>query len=177
VARPPKELKGFAKVELQPGETKTVSIPLNARAFSFWHPGHKQWVTEDGEFNILVGASSADIRLQATVTLQSTSNLPCLLNRESTVREWSTDPRGKLVFMPLYEQFAGSMQQALGGGEGTDGEEPGGIGMDMMTFIMDLPLLSLLHFRDADLPIPPEDIVDALLAQVAMMGQQETQAV
>jgi beta-glucosidase len=60
--RPVKELKGFAKVELQPGETKTVSIHLDFRAFAYYHPEHKQWITEDGDFDILIGASSADIR-------------------------------------------------------------------------------------------------------------------
>jgi beta-glucosidase len=171
--RPPKELKGFAKVHLEPGETKTVSISLNTRAFAFYHPGHRQWVTEDGEFEILVGASSADIRQVATLTLQSTSNMPSLLNRESTVREWTNDPFGKQVFLPLYEQVAASMAGALGGGEGTG--DSAAIGMDMTGFIMDLPLLSLLYFRDSDLPIPPEDIVDAMLAQVAMIAAPATQ--
>jgi beta-glucosidase len=171
--RPPKELKGFAKVHLEPGETKTVSISLNTRAFAFYHPGHRQWVTEDGEFEILVGASSADIRQVATLTLQSTSNMPSLLNRESTVREWTNDPFGKQVFMPLYEQVAASMAGALGGGEGTG--DSAAIGMDMTGFIMDLPLLSLLYFRDSDLPIPPEDIVDAMLAQVAMIAAPAAQ--
>ncbi|MFN8464987.1 MAG: glycoside hydrolase family 3 C-terminal domain-containing protein [Caldilineaceae bacterium] len=167
LARPLKELKGFAKVALAPGETKTVSIPLNARAFAFYHPAHRQWITEDGEFDILVGASSADIRLQASVTLKSTSNLPSLLNRESTVRDWINDPRGSLVFTPLYEQVKASMMSAFGGGEGTGGDA---IGMDMTGFIMEMPLLSLLQFRDDELPMPAEDIVDALLAQVAMAG-------
>ncbi len=62
LVRPPKELKGFAKVELQPGETSTVSIELDFRAFAYYHPEYKQWITEDGEFDILIGASSADIR-------------------------------------------------------------------------------------------------------------------
>jgi beta-glucosidase len=168
LARPPKELKGFAKVHLEPGETKTVVVPLNTRAFAFYHPGHHQWVTEDGEFEILVGASSADIRQQATLTVESTSNVPSLLNRESTVREWTNDKYGKQVFMPLYEQVAAGMMSAMGGGEGAG--EGAAIGMDMSGFIMDLPLLSLLYFRDGDLPIPPEDIVDALLAQVAMVA-------
>ena len=172
LVRPPKELKGFAKVELQPGETKTVSVPLNTRAFAFYHPGHSQWITEDGQFDILVGASSADIRQRATVTLQSTSNLPSLLNRESTVRDWTADPRGKQVFVPLYEQVIEGLNSSFGGGEGTDGDA---IGMDMSGFILDMPLLSLLHFRDNELPMPAEEIVDALLAQVAMMGQQEIQ--
>lgn len=167
LARPPKELKGFVKVALDPGETKTVSIPLNARAFAFYHPGHGQWITEDGEFDILVGASCVDIRLQATVTVKSTSDLPTLLNRESTVRDWMNDPRGKLVFMPLYEQVRAGLMSAFGGGEGTGGDA---IGMDMTGFIMEMPLLSLLQFRDDELPMPAEDIVDALLAQVAMAG-------
>ena len=87
LVRPPKELKGFAKVELQPGETKTVTIALDFRAFAFYHPGYEQWITEDGEFDILIGASAADIRCTGDVTLHSTLELPCLLNRESTVRE------------------------------------------------------------------------------------------
>lgn len=163
LSRPAKELKGFAKVELQPGETKTVSIPLDLRAFAFYHPGHRQWITEDGQFDILVGASSVDIRGQVTVTLRSTMQLPCLLNRESTVREWLADPRGKLVFAPLYDQVAASILQGMGGGEGADAPS---IGMDMAGFIYEMPLLSLLHFSESVLPIAPEDIVDGLLAQV-----------
>ncbi|MBP7691622.1 MAG: glycoside hydrolase family 3 C-terminal domain-containing protein, partial [Anaerolineales bacterium] len=62
LARPPKELKGFAKVALQPGETKTVAIPLDFRAFAYYDPAYQQWVTEDGEFDLLIGASAADIR-------------------------------------------------------------------------------------------------------------------
>lgn len=92
LVRPPKELKGFAKVELQPGETKTVILTLDFRAFAYYHPAYQQWITEDGEFDILVGASSADIRCALTVMLQSTLELPCILNRESTLRDWMEDP-------------------------------------------------------------------------------------
>ena len=67
VARPEKELKGFAKVSLQPGETKSVTITLDRRAFAFWHDGEHAWVVESGAFELLIGSSSADIRAQATV--------------------------------------------------------------------------------------------------------------
>lgn len=60
--RPPKELKGFAKVELQPGESQVVTFTLDQRALSFYDPHKKQWVAEPGEFEILIGASSRDIR-------------------------------------------------------------------------------------------------------------------
>ena len=81
LVRPQKELKGFAKVELQPGETKTVSIQLDFRAFAYYHPEYKQWITEDGEFDILIAASAADIRHTLTVTLESTLQ-PALHSRQ-----------------------------------------------------------------------------------------------
>ena len=160
LVRPPKELKGFAKVELQPGETKTVTLTLDFRAFAYYHPAYKQWITEDGEFDILIGASSADIRCIQTVMLQSTLKIPCLLNRESTLRDWMEDPRGRLVFEPLFQQMVAPMQAAFGGGEGE------GVGMDPSGFLMDMPLLDILHFQEKALPTPPEDLVDGLLAQV-----------
>ncbi len=61
--RPPKELKGFTKVELQPGENREVSFTLDQRALSFYDPLRKGWVAEPGEFLVLVGSSSRDIRL------------------------------------------------------------------------------------------------------------------
>ena len=69
LARPPKELKGFAKLDLAPGESKVVSFSLDERALSFYDPYRKRWVAEPGEFKILVGASSRDIRLSGTFNL------------------------------------------------------------------------------------------------------------
>ena len=165
LVRPHKELKGFAKVELQPGETKTVTFPLDFRAFAYYHPGYGQWIAEEGEFDILIGASSADIRCTQTVTLQSTQELPSLLNRESTIREWMEDPRGKVVFGPMFQQIAEGMGQAMGGD--TDGSEM--IGIDIMTMLMDMPVLSILYFQEDALPAPPEQIVDGLLQQVKQL--------
>jgi beta-glucosidase len=61
--RPDKELKQFAKVELAPGEVKRVLLPLERRSFAFYDPAVNQWVVEPGDFDILVGSSSRDIRL------------------------------------------------------------------------------------------------------------------
>jgi beta-glucosidase len=69
--RPEKELKGFAKVHLQPGEEESVSIELNERAFAYYDTGLQDWHVEAGEFEILVGASSRDIRLTTTVEIAS----------------------------------------------------------------------------------------------------------
>jgi beta-glucosidase len=158
--RPPKELKGFAKVELQPGETKTVTVALDGRAFAFFHPGYGRWVVEDGEFDILVGASSADIRGAATVTVQSTAQLPSLLARMSTLRQWLDDPAGCVVIEPLYTQIKQGIQAAFGGS--ADAEED----TEIMQFLQEIPLPDLLEFQGDALPAAPEQIVDGLLRQV-----------
>ncbi|MGQ9779565.1 MAG: fibronectin type III-like domain-contianing protein, partial [Bacillota bacterium] len=67
--RPPKELKAFAKVALAPGESKTVEFTLDERAFAFYDPHRGRWTVEPGEFELLVGSSSRDIRTKATVEL------------------------------------------------------------------------------------------------------------
>jgi beta-glucosidase len=70
LVRPPKELKGFKKVALEPGESKVVKFSLDQRALSFYDPYQKQWVAEPGEFEVLAGSSSRDIRLKASFTLE-----------------------------------------------------------------------------------------------------------
>ena len=160
LVRPYKELKGFAKVALEPGESKTATFELDFRAFAFYHPGHGRWVTEDGDFDILIGASATDIRLKESVTLTSTLELPSLLDHESTVREWLEDPRGKEVFGPVFEEMTEQFSNAMGA-EGAEG-----IGMDMTGFLLDLPLLSVFHFQEEALPETPEALVEGLLEEV-----------
>lgn len=72
VFRPAQELKGFAKVQLQPGESKTVTIPLDDKAFRYWNTRTDSWEVEGGSYELRVGASSADIRLTAVVEVAGT---------------------------------------------------------------------------------------------------------
>jgi beta-glucosidase len=159
--RPPKELKGFAKIELQPGETKTVAIALDFRAFAYYNPAYKQWITEDGEFDILIGSSSADIHCTETVTLESSLTLPSVLDDESTVRDWLEDPKGKVVFGPTYEKMKQRMRGTFG-----DGASDQAIGMDMTGFMLEMPVLSLLQFQQKSWDRPVHEIVADLLRQV-----------
>ena len=69
VVRPLKELKGFEKVYLNPGQTKTVSMRLDETAFRFYNTYEHKFVVEPGEFTIKVGSSSADIRLSVSLTV------------------------------------------------------------------------------------------------------------
>jgi beta-glucosidase len=69
VARPAKELKGFTKVDLRPGEKKRVTVTLDARSLSYYDADAKQWRAEPGDFDILVGRSSEQIELRGKLTL------------------------------------------------------------------------------------------------------------
>lgn len=71
--RPLKELKGFSKVFLKPGEKRRLKVTLPANAFSFYDPARGGWVLEAGDFNVTVGASSRDMRLEGKVRLARTS--------------------------------------------------------------------------------------------------------
>jgi beta-glucosidase len=69
VSRPERELKGFEKVRLAPGETKHVTLKLDGRAFSYWDETAHKWTIDPGKFSILVGDSSENTPLKGDVTL------------------------------------------------------------------------------------------------------------
>jgi beta-glucosidase len=70
VERPGKELKGFAKVALKPGESKVVHHSIDQRALSFWNTASNDWKAEAGDFNIIIGPSSNQVALQQTFKYQ-----------------------------------------------------------------------------------------------------------
>ena len=70
MARPERELKAFEKIDLEPNQTKTVTFTLDQEAFWYFDVARNAWSTESGEFEILVGASSRDLRLKEAVTLE-----------------------------------------------------------------------------------------------------------
>ena len=72
VFRPAKELKGFAKVQLEAGESKTVTIPLDDKAFRYWNIKTDRWEVEGGSYQLLVGANVQDTRLTAEIALPGT---------------------------------------------------------------------------------------------------------
>jgi beta-glucosidase len=73
VPGPVKELKGFTKVSLRPGESRHVTVPLDARAFQYYDVNAKDWTTYPGRFEILVGPSSAQIALRSKLSLSGTA--------------------------------------------------------------------------------------------------------
>ncbi|RBY75801.1 beta-glucosidase [Geodermatophilus sp. TF02-6] len=105
VYRPEQELRAFARVALQPGESASVTLVLARRAFAFWHTPQGRWVVEGGTFGIRVGASSSDVRLEADVQL-SGDDLTPPLTVEATADAWLAHP-----------QAGPWLRQSLGDGE------------------------------------------------------------
>ena len=96
VARPEKELKAFVKVELVPKQTRTVTFPLDREAFWYFDVTRNTWATEPGDFEILVGASSRDIRLKESFTLVPAPRAS-RLHTGLTVQKLLDDPDGRAV--------------------------------------------------------------------------------
>lgn len=100
VARPVHELKGFAKVFLKAGESKTVTVDLDERAFVYWSEKFNDWHVEAGEYGIEVGTSSRDIAATVKVELDGDGKTQPL-TEWSTFGEWSNDPVGGKVVEAL----------------------------------------------------------------------------
>ena len=96
VARPKHELKGFTKVFLKAGESKTVTIDLDERAFAYWSEKYNDWHVEAGEYAIEVGVSSHDIADTVVVTLEGDGKSQPL-TEWSTYGEWEADPFGAKI--------------------------------------------------------------------------------
>lgn len=91
--RPDKELKGFEKISLEPGETKTVIMTLDHRSFAWYHTDLKDWYAASGKYDILIGASSRDIRLSESVQMNTSIRLPLKLDLNVTLEELASDDR------------------------------------------------------------------------------------
>lgn len=91
--RPLRELKGYEKVSLKPGETKTVNFVLDYRSFAWYHTGIKDWYAASGDYEILIGASSRDLRLSGNVRLTTQKLLPLKVHMNTTLGELLADER------------------------------------------------------------------------------------
>jgi beta-glucosidase len=118
VRRPARELRAFTKVSLEPGESRTVTLELDRRAFAHWDVREGGWVVAPGEYRVQVGMSCTDIVAERPVTLAGDEIVP-ELTMESSVAEWFEHPvagpqllAGLLATMPdgAAEMHAGMLQ-------------------------------------------------------------------
>ena len=168
VPRPVKELKGFAKVACAPGERATVRFTLDKRSFAYYEPRISDWYAESGEYEILIGASSRDIRAAAKVCLTSTQTVAKKYDRFVTMGEIMASPAARAVM----ERTMGGMQMPAPSEEEKrrllDEEDDTDVAMDYAAMGMDMPLCKVADMTEG---IWTEERMEEILA--ALNGEQK----
>ena len=152
VPRPVRELKGFDKVLLAPGETKTVSFTLCKRAFAYYNTDLSDWYVEDGVYGIEIGASSRDIRLEGEIKVTPVKPYIRPFNLDSSLGELFAYPAAAAVFAPMLAAF---------GGGADSGESM--MGISAMDMFKGMPLRSIVSFSGGAFS---EEMALGLLAQI-----------
>jgi len=145
VLRPVRELKEFAKVELQPGESKDVSFTLGKRAFAYWNTELGDWHVESGEFTIEVGQSSRQIDVSADVVVNSTVELKKEYTVNSIFMDLMADPKAVEVLKPMLDH----MKEAFAPSEDDTDTAKEAISDEMSFAMMQyMPLRCVFSFSD-----------------------------
>lgn len=105
IIRPIRELKGFEKVPLYPGETKTVSFKLSKRSFAYFNTEINDWHVESGEFIISIGKSSREIICNSKIFVESTVKIPIIYNDNTTIGDLLNNTETMMVLKPLLDKF------------------------------------------------------------------------
>jgi beta-glucosidase len=138
VARPPRELRAFAKVDLDAGQSETVTFRLQARDLSYWSTLAADWVLEAGAFTLAIGASSRDLRLSATIDVDGPA-LRVRLDAMASLQEWLADPDG-----------AALLREVVGADEA--GRPRGILGDDeLIALVGNFPISALVAFPGSGL--------------------------
>ena len=158
--RPVRELKGFRKVALEPGESREVTFTLDKRSFAYWNTQIHDWHVETGSFTIEAGGSVADLPLKASVKVESTVELPRHFDLDSIYMDILADPRGRAVFGPMIQKaFAafGSESEAASEAAGEAITEE--MSMAMINY---MPLRGALSFGGSI----SEEMIENMLSQI-----------
>ena len=153
VPRAVRELKGFEKVCLEPGETKTVEFTLCKRAFAYYNTDISDWYAEDGVYGIEIGASSRDIRLEGEIKVSPVKPYRRPFTLDSSL--------GELLSFPPAQAAMAPMLAAFGGGDVNDSDTV--MGISAMEMFKGMPLRSLVSFSGGAFP---EEAALGLLAML-----------
>ena len=145
--RPVRELKGFDKVYLRPGESRQVSFTLDQRSFALWNEQIHDWYAESGVYSVQAGASSRDIRLSADLRVECTRRLPRpRYDENSIMMDLMADPRARQII----KSYLAALQPPTATGE--QGEERSDAARDAITDEMNeameryVPLRTMVGF-------------------------------
>lgn len=162
VMRPTKELKGFAKVDLQPGEKAAVTLTLDKRSFAYYNVLLRDWHVESGQYEILIGRSSEDIALSDTLTVESTVKVKTKVDRSTLLADLMSDPDRAPVVQGLVQSFQSGMGVSMDSDSMKDamGEGTGEMFAEMMKY---MPLRAMVSFSQGAFT---DEMLDGLLAQL-----------
>jgi beta-glucosidase len=166
IVRPEKELKGFVKVELQPGEEKTVTYLLDKRSFAYYNVTLKDWHVETGDFEILIGKSSRDIVIKETIFVQSTVLVKKPVHRNSTI--------GDLMSDPILGQFAQELLASMNNNQqsSADLSDEGALNAELMAAMMRyMPLRAMVNFSQGAFS---EEMLKGMIDQFNDQLEKET---
>ena len=153
VIRPVKELKGFEKVSLAPGEEKLITFILSKRAFAYYNVNIKDWHVESGEFQILIGKSSQNLVLAETVNITSTNLIKHHYTGELTVGDVKNNPAAQQLIKTLIDGMGNASGEYLG--------------MDIDSVVSSIKLKNLNHMT---LGLISHEMIDELILK---MKQEE----
>ena len=145
VFRPVRELKGFDKVELQPGETKTVTFTLDKRSFAYWNTQIHDWYVESGVFDIQIAKNAEEVLLSAPVTVEGTAELPMHFDENSIIMDIMRKPKAAAIV----QQMASAVMGGLTGDAAQEQSEAAqeAVSDEMSQAMMAyMPLRSLISF-------------------------------
>jgi beta-glucosidase len=154
VDRPIRELKGFAKIALEPGEEKTASFTLDKRSFAYYDVTARDWVVESGEFTVELGASSRDIRLSAGIAVEGTTKVPLAFTRYSTIGDIMATEKGRAMF----GRMSAGLQDKNQGSTASLGDSDGGMVEAMRR---EMPLAMIVRFAGIS-----EERLEGMLAEL-----------
>lgn len=158
-ARPVKELRAFDKIELAPGEKKTVVFELDARAFAYWNTELHDWFVESGDYEIQVGKNVEEVLLSESVQVEGTKKIKKIYTLNTCMGELMRDEKAGAVF----GQMMSGNQQAKEMAEANQEDPSGAVNAEMMAAMMnDMPLRQLLSF----VPGMTREALEQILAAV-----------
>ncbi len=144
IIRPVRELKGFAKVALAPGETKTVTFTVEKRALAYWNTQLNDWHVESGRYAIQICRNANDIVLEESVAVQSTQPLPRTYSMDTIIMDLDENAMERLqkVFAQSMGMFGGDGKKDEG-----DGDDENAVNAEMgAAFIRNMPLRGMMSF-------------------------------
>lgn len=162
VVRPVRELRAFDKIELKPGETKTVEFILGSRAFAYWETEIHDWFVESGVYEIQIGKSSSEIVLSSEIYVEGEKEIPKVYTINTAFGEVMKDTKARGILESLGKEMnLEASMAAMAEGQGGDGV----ISKEMLSAMLEgMPLRSIMMFVPGVKPEMIEKLVEALNA-------------